>query len=145
MPHQPWKSRWTGTPPPPPTHFFPGMKRWRVSDLNYYLFTIISSLFRGSSKIPGGCWFFQGPALWGDWPQRIEDQWRNHSSTMNVRLLVFVLTLLCMCKYFLLRARTTEMRVCDLLGSCLVGKCAFIPQLHNHQDIYSHMRWGAGW
>ena len=40
--------------------------------------------------------------------------------------------------------RTTEMRVCDLFGSCLVGKLAFIPQLHTHQDIYSHMRW-RGW
>ena len=32
---------------------------------------------------------------------------------------------LCLCKYFLLRTRTTEMRVCDLLGSCLVGKCLY--------------------
>ena len=35
---------------------------------------------------------------------------------------------------------TERDEVCDLLGSCLVGKWAFIPQLHNHQDIYSHMR-----
>ena len=44
-----------------------------------------------------------------------------------------------------LHCTATEMRVCDLLGSCLVGKWAFIPQLHNHQDIYSHIYEMRGW
>ena len=45
---------------------------------------------------------------------------------------------LCMCKYFLLRTRTTEMRVCDLLGSCLVGKCLYYPKLRYIQTTILH-------